>query len=237
MQPDGPVAIRTGARQLRLLVTAALIVPPHHRVAALLDPEHALAAPLHAPRETRLVVVAGGREHRRVEIRRERPSDHAAVRAVHRVAFGRAGQVGDVVEAVLVDRLRAGPWWLPRLSLVAVAEGEMVGHVVTTRATLEPSGAPVLGLGPLGVDPARQGQGIGSALMHAVLGAAEALDESVVGLLGDPAFYRRFGFVPAAEHGVAAPDPAWGAAFQLRVLSEPPERGTFRYAEPFERLG
>jgi putative acetyltransferase len=71
----------------------------------------------------------------------------------------------------------------------------------------------VFGLGPLGVGPAWQRQGIGSALMHAVLAAAEALDESGVGLLGDPMFYRRFGFVAAAEHGVAAPDPEWGGAF------------------------
>ena len=58
-----------------------------------------------------------------VEIRRERPQDHVAVRAVHRAAFGEPEQVGDVVEAVLVDRLRDGPWWLPRLSLVAIVDG------------------------------------------------------------------------------------------------------------------
>jgi putative acetyltransferase len=172
-----------------------------------------------------------------MEIRRERPEDHAAVRAVHRAAFGGREQVGDVVEAVLVDRLRDGPWWLPRLSLVAVVGGTVVGHVIATRATVQPSGAPVLGLGPLGVEPAQQRQGIGTALMHAVLGAAEALDESMVGLLGDPAYYGRFGFVAAAASGVDAPDPRWGAAFQIRVLSGPQIRGEFRYAESFERLG
>lgn len=171
-----------------------------------------------------------------MEIRRERPADHTAVRAVHREAFARSGRFHDVAEAVLVDRLRAGPWWLPRLSLVAMSQGAVVGHVVATRATLEPSGVLALGLGPLGVDPAWQRRGIGSALMHAVLGAAEALDESVVGLLGDPTFYRRFGFVAAGNYGVAAPDAQWGAAFQLRVLSGLPE-GAFRYAEPFEQLG
>jgi putative acetyltransferase len=63
------------------------------------------------------------------------------------------------------------------------------------------------------------------------------LDEPVVAVLGDPAFYGRFGFGAAADQGVDAPDPGWGAAFQLRLLSGPPPRGTFRYAEPFERLG
>ena len=172
-----------------------------------------------------------------MRIRRERPEDHRAVRAVHRRAFARPGSTGDVAEAVLVDRLRAGPWWLPELSLVAVVDETVVGHAVATRATVQPAGAPALGLGPLGVDPAWQRRGVGTALVHALLGAAEARDEPVVAVLGDPAFYGRFGFGAAADQGVVAPDPGWGAAFQLRLLSGPPPRGTFRYAEPFERLG
>jgi putative acetyltransferase len=51
--------------------------------------------------------------------------------------------------------------------------------------------------------------------MHAVLGAADALDEPLVGLLGDPAYYRRFGFVSAESVGVAAPDSSWGDSFQF----------------------
>lgn len=172
-------------------------------------------------------------------IRREVTGDGPAVRAVHLAAFATPGP-GQAVEAALVDRLRAGPWWLPPLSLVAVAgdDGAVLGHVVATRAVLEPSGTPVLGLGPLGVAPAAQGRGVGSALMHAVLGAAQALDETLVGLLGDPAYYRRFGFGSAAGYGVRAPDPAWGAAFQVRVLAAGPvPDGTFRYASPFDGLG
>lgn len=172
-------------------------------------------------------------------IRREEAGDGPAVRAVHLAAFARPGP-GDAVEAALVDRLRAGPWWLPPLSLVAVADsdGAVVGHVVATRAVLEPTGAPVLGLGPLGVVPGAQRRGVGSALMHALLGAAQALDETLVGLLGDPAYYRRFGFGPAAAHGVRSPDPAWGAAFQVRVLAPGPvPTGAFRYATPFDDLG
>ena len=54
--------------------------------------------------------------------------------------------------------------------------------------------APVLALGPLSVRPDRQRGGVGSALMHAVLGAADALGEPLVALIGNPAYYRRFGF-------------------------------------------
>ena len=55
----------------------------------------------------------------------------------------------------------------------------------------------MLALGPLSVRPDRQRQGVGSALMHAVLGAADALGERLVALLGSTAYYPRFGFRPA----------------------------------------
>lgn len=146
---------------------------------------------------------------------------------------------GDPGEVTLISWLRQDPAWIPELSLVAVEDASdgahVVGHVLCTRADLD--GRPALGLGPLSVIPARQRTGIGSALMHAVLGAAEGRDERVVGLLGDPAYYRRFGFVPAASLGIVAPDPAWGDYFQARPLSRyAGERGRFRYAAPFDRL-
>jgi putative acetyltransferase len=57
-------------------------------------------------------------------------------------------------------------------------------------------------------------------------------------LLGDPRFYTRFGFVPASELGVEAPDPAWAEHFQVRTLTDcPPEvAGPFQYAAPFADL-
>ena len=65
---------------------------------------------------------------------------------------------------------------------------------------------------------------------------AEAADERLVALLGSPDYYRRFGFVPAAERGITAPDPAWGEHFQVRNVNGPPVEGAFRYADPFTRL-
>jgi predicted N-acetyltransferase YhbS len=177
-----------------------------------------------------------------VIIRREHPADHDAVRALHRAAFERDPVTGatrapeDVPEARLVDALRADAGFLPHLALVAVRGDAVVGHVLATRGRLEPAGVPVLGLGPLGVLPAAQGAGVGTSLVHALLAVAEACDESVVALLGAPAYYRRFGFVPAADLGVAAPDPAWGEHFQARLLTGSAVEGTFRYAEPFDRL-
>jgi putative acetyltransferase len=178
-----------------------------------------------------------------VIIRREQRTDHGAVRALHLAAFARDPATGeerpaaDVVEAPLVDELRQDAGFLPHLSLVAVDDDAVVGHVIATRGWIEPHGSPALGLGPLGVLPALQGQGVGTALVHALLAVAEAAEESLVALLGEPAYYQRFGFRAATSLGVTAPDPRWGEYFQARVLTgRPPVVGTFRYAEPFDRL-
>ncbi|MFJ9391293.1 GNAT family N-acetyltransferase [Nocardioides sp. NPDC101246] len=176
-------------------------------------------------------------------IRRERLEDVADIRAVTAAAFSGVEHSAPPVEpdgapgeATLVGWLREDPGWVPELSLVAEADGEIVGHVVATRGEL--AGRSALGLGPVSVSPARQRDGVGSALMHAVLGAADALGEPVVVLLGSPDYYGRFGFVPASSLGIEAPEPAWGDYFQARPLAayEPGLRGPFRYAAPFDRL-
>jgi putative acetyltransferase len=165
-----------------------------------------------------------------VLIRRERPADAAAIAEVHVAAFQ-----GDV-EKNLVVALRASDAWLPSLSLVAEDEGQVVGHVVCTRAHVATT--PALGLGPLGVLPSHQKHGVGGALMHAVLAAADALDEPVVVLLGHTDYYPRFGFEPATRYGIEPPVSEWGAHFQARTLStyDSAIRGPFAYAQPFNDL-
>ncbi|MEU8288472.1 N-acetyltransferase [Micromonospora sp. NPDC048905] len=196
-------------------------------------------------------------------IRRETSTDVDAIRAVHAAAFAKATGDGAAVEATpdqatpdqatpdqatptqatpveatLVDALRADEGWLPAYSLVATdSDGRVVGHVVATRGRV--AGEPVaLGLGPLGVLPEWQRRGVGSALMHAVLGAADARDEPLVVLLGHPDYYPRFGFRPAVELGVTPPQP-WGPRyFMARPMNAWREsiRGEFRYASPFDDL-
>ena len=170
-------------------------------------------------------------------IRRELPGDVGAVRDVVAAAFADPAAPGSVpVEVGLVDALRATEEWLPLLSMVAEGNGQIIGYVVCSRAWVGPSS--VLGLGPLAVSPASQGTGVGSALMHAVLGAADALDEPLVVLLGHTDYYPRFGFRRASELGIEAPVASWGAHFQARAMSayEPAIRGAFRYAQPFNDL-
>lgn len=171
-------------------------------------------------------------------VRPETAADIEAVRAVIAAAFTRAGAAGrPPAEVALVDELRASDAWLPAFSLVAEGpHGEVVGYVLCTRGLVGSS--PVLALGPIGVRPDLQRRGAGKALMHTALGAADALGEPLVALLGDPRYYGRFGFLPAEELGIASPDPAWGPAFQVRPLSayRPSLRGVFAYAEPFSRV-
>lgn len=175
-------------------------------------------------------------------IRRESPSDIPAVREVIAAAFAKP-ETPDPVEAALLDALRICKGWLPELSFVAVAgtagedgKSEVIGHVVCTRGDVD--GVPAVGLGPIGVRPDHQGGGVGLALVHTALGAADALGEPFVALLGSPAFYGRFGFRTSTELGILPPAPAWGEYFQVRTLSayDPAVRGTFTYAEPFDDL-
>lgn len=171
-------------------------------------------------------------------VRRESARDGDAVARVCRRAFAALEPGREPVEVDLLERLRRCPAWLPHLALVAVVDGEVVGHAVATRATIEPSRGAAVGLGPVAVLPDHQRRGVGTALLHTLLGAADATAEPLVGVLGDPAYYSRFGFVPAVDHRIDAPDPDWGAHFQVRPLSAHRDdlTGRFRYAPPFEEL-
>lgn len=171
-------------------------------------------------------------------IRREVPGDEGPIHDVHAEAFAPAYPDGHPPEPGLVDALRADEGWIAALSFVAEVDGTVAGHVCCTRATLLPAGHPVLGLGPLGVRPAHQRGGVGEALMHAVLGAADALGEPLVVLLGHRDYYPRFGFEPAAALGIEPEVPEWASHFQARRLTahRPGLTGTFRYAKPFSEL-
>jgi putative acetyltransferase len=164
-------------------------------------------------------------------VRPEQPEDHAAIRRVHAAAFGQPG------EAELVDALRAAGDLVPELCLVAERGGELVGHSAFSRARLD-SGDAVLALAPVGVLPAHQGDGVGSALNRAGLERAAATGFPLVVVLGHAAYYPRFGFEPAAALGVLAPfevpDENWMA---LKLPAYRPEaRGTLRYAAAFDAV-
>jgi len=169
----------------------------------------------------------------------ERPSDHAAVRAVVRAAFAHHESVADVV-----DLIRASPQFVPELALVARIHRQVAGFVMLSQAeVVDDSGDRhvVLTLSPLAVAPALQGRGIGSALVPAVLRAAAGRPEPLVVLEGSPRYYPRFGFRDCREFGIsiALPDwapPAAGMVFPLPAY-DARVRGRLVYPPAFEVTG
>ncbi len=148
------------------------------------------------------------------EIRSERPGDENAIAAVVTSAFGRPDEAG------LVAALRdAGAL---SLSLVATYDDEIVGHIAFSPVTVSgnPQGIPVWGLAPLSLVPLHQRAGIGRMLVKAGLDQAEAMGVQAAVVLGDPAYYGRFGFVPAGLVGLAWEHPCPPGAFQVTALAE-----------------
>ncbi len=121
----------------------------------------------------------------------------------------------------MADAIRGGDGYVPELSLVATCDDRVVGHVMSSWVGLEGSDRRLLQLGPIGVLPERQGEGIGSALVRASLDGARRLGEGLLLLEGNPRYYARFGFVRADELGLLPPPEALYAwAFQVAVLDE-----------------
>jgi putative acetyltransferase len=129
-------------------------------------------------------------------IRYEQPQDHVAIHAVHTAAFCRPH------EGNLVDALRRAE--VLTLSLVAIQDGRIVGHITFSPVTVIASTTTIeaLGLGPLAVLPACQRNGIGAQLINVGLAACRATPYGVVVVVGHPYYYSRFGFTTAKPHGM-----------------------------------
>lgn len=178
----------------------------------------------------------------RLLLRPETVADHESVDALTDAAFTSLppgspghGQSTPTIERRLLGELRVDGDLIDELTLVAELDGEVVGHVACSAGVL--GEAPSVGLGPISVRPDLQRQGIGAALMSAVVATAERRADPVVVLLGDPDYYGFFGFVPAARLGITPPEP-WGDAFQAKTLRawHPGLAGPFTYAPAFSRL-
>ncbi|MFH8337631.1 GNAT family N-acetyltransferase [Streptomyces sp. AM6-12] len=161
--------------------------------------------------------------------RAETGADIPAIRDINLTAFPTPA------EADLVDALRADPAaWIEGLSLVAADEtGRLVAHALLTRCHIGTT--PALCLAPCAVRPERQRTGAGGAAIRAALAAATARGEHHVVVLGHPAYYPRFGFTRASDHGIGltvdVPDDAL-MALGLRP-GHPLPGGTVRYAAAF----
>ncbi|MEH1012678.1 N-acetyltransferase [Micromonospora sp. CPCC 206060] len=155
-----------------------------------------------------------------LRLRPEETADVEPIRRVVAAAYDRP-DAGAPPEVGLVDALRDSDAWLPDLSMVAEWGGEVVGYALLSRVRIDSGGWPALTLGPVAVAPHRQGIGLGTSVVQAVLDAATEFGERLVVVLGDPAFYHRFGFEPAARFRLTSPWSGLGDPWQALVL--PPE--------------
>lgn len=163
-------------------------------------------------------------------IRPERPDDIPAIAALLQDAF--AGNA----EARLVDALReAGAL---SISLVAVQDEKLCGHIAFSPVTLDGIADGGIGLAPLAVGPACQRRGIGAALIQAGLPACRKAGYRYCVVLGEPEYYRRFGFGAASRYGLASIYDA-GEAFMAQALTPGGlggRSGLVRYHSAFDAL-
>ena len=129
-------------------------------------------------------------------VRTETTDDHKSVWRVNELAFGQRD------EADLVDALRANA--RPYISLVAVVDWQVVGHIFFSSVSVESEGSvfTAMGLAPMAVLPECQNQGIGSQLVREGLKACQRLGHDIVVVLGHANYYPRFGFTPASLKGL-----------------------------------
>lgn len=154
-------------------------------------------------------------------LRREEPGDYDEVEHLTRDAFWDVYKPG-CDEHLVAHRLRTSPRFVPQLDLVALDGERIVGNIMYSRASImDDSGGntEVLVFGPLSVLPDYQGRGIGSLLVRHSLDLAREMGFRAVCIFGHPAYYSRFGFVPAGRFHILPPDGEPIDAFQAIELA------------------
>ncbi|MBS5150438.1 MAG: N-acetyltransferase [Butyricicoccus pullicaecorum] len=138
-----------------------------------------------------------------MHIRQAKLGDHRAIYQMVKKAFS-GSQISDGQEQNWIVKQRGGKGYIPQLELVAENQGDIIGHILMTvhEDHEMASIAPALYLAPLSVAPMFQRQGVGSALVKAACEYGAALGYRAVFLVGDPAYYSRFGFRSVTEFGL-----------------------------------
>ncbi|MDI9441719.1 MAG: N-acetyltransferase [Bacillota bacterium] len=157
-----------------------------------------------------------------IKIRPEQVSEQREVEELTREAFWNVYMPG-CDEHYLLHILRTSECFLPELNMVAEVEGKIVGHIAYTKAKIvlnDGGERVVIGFGPLSVLPEYQRQGVGSALIRHTLELAKDAGYAAVLIYGNPAYYHRFGFVPAQNFGIASAEGSYVDALQALELRE-----------------
>lgn len=167
----------------------------------------------------------------RISIRKEHSSDIQRIHELTVAAFLEAPHT-DHTEQFIVKALRESG--ALSISLVAVDEGNIVGHVALSPVTISEGAGSWYGLGPISVLPENQGSGIGSMLMDAAIQELKNINANGCVLLGDPNYYHRFGFKPVEGLVLPGVPPEY---FQALLLQGDLPQGSVTYHESFSAKG
>lgn len=166
-----------------------------------------------------------------VKIRGETLGDAESIEVVTAAAFLNA-RYASHTEQYIVNALRkAGKL---AVSLVAEADGIVIGHVAISPVSISDGAPGWFGLGPVSVLPQQRRRGIGSQLVRDALGLLRARGASGCVVLGEPAYYRRFGF--QTDPNLILPD-VLPEYFQAISFDSSKARGIVAYDEAFDAQG
>lgn len=138
-----------------------------------------------------------------VTIRTEAPQDFETIYNFVKVAFETA-EVSDGTEQDFVNQLRASENYIPELALVAEMNDEIIGHIMLTKFEIQGQDQvfETLLLAPLAVHLEYRKEGVGSALVHRSFELAKQMGYHSAILVGDPAYYSRFGFKTSTDFNI-----------------------------------
>ena len=163
-----------------------------------------------------------------IEIRNETPADVRAIQAVTAAAFLNAPHTSHTEHSIVNALRKAGQLVI---SLVADAEGTVVGHVAVSPVSISDGAAGWYGLGPISVAPEYQRRGIGSRLMREALRVLREQGAAGCVLLGEPAYYSRFGFQVDLNLSLPGVPPEY---FQFVSFGVSRPRGIVSYHSAFD---
>jgi putative acetyltransferase len=167
-----------------------------------------------------------------IKLREAKAKDAEKISALLVAAF-EGKQEADLVKDLRENHMASLEW-------VAEQDGALVGHILYSPVWIEKDGLAAglgVGLAPMCVDPASQKKGIGTKLINETIARLKEEGIAFAVVLGDPAYYRRFGFRPASEFGLRCEFDAPEGAFQaLPIETAGVPGGTAKYCAEFDRF-
>lgn len=141
-----------------------------------------------------------------LQIRQEQESDYKAVESVVESAF-RSMKYSEQTEHLIVNRLRNSSAFVPELSLVALLDQTIIGHILISKVLVKNKDAQfeILSLAPVSVNPSFQLRGVGTALIERAHEIAKSLDYKAIVLIGHKDYYPKFGYVQSDQFGISFP--------------------------------